>query len=210
MNGEMEYQSEGSHSGRSSSTEEESRDENQLETTNTDDHSNASSSERNEQTSDRDCVGENVKESNSSDEENSEDDEEKQTNGHSEPFRTSSRMSENKLAYQNESNSPNMNNANLDISEWMEKIKTNLKLENRVLIQTMFKDYENLNELKQVLIDTTSLCKEYDKHVAELCEKMSDVKGILKNLHVTMDKKLSEEGLKSWMGDSTNYDLGKV
>ena len=200
MDGEVECQSEESRSGRSSSNaEEESRDENQHETINTDDHSNNSSSERNEQTlddSDRDHVVENRQESNSSDEENSED----------EP----SRMSKKKLAYQNESISPNMNNTNLDIFEWMENIKTNLKLENRVLIETMFKDYENLNELKQVLIDTTSLCKEYDKHIVELCEKMSEMKVILKHLHVTMDKKLSEEGLKSWMGDSTNYDLGKV
>ena len=207
----MEQRSEGFSSRKSSSTEEQNLEQ---ETTNTDDHSDDSSLERNNDTEEddcgRNCVAENGQEgSYSSAEKNSEYGEEKYTDDRSEPSRTSSRMSERKLAYQNGSHFPNVNNTSLDISEWMEEIKTNLKLEHSVLIQTLFKDYENLNELKQVVINTTKMCKEYDNHLTELCEKIREVKGILKNLHVTMDKKLSEEGLKSWMGDSTNYDLGK-
>ena len=213
MDSEVELRSEGSRSGRSSSTEEENGDEIQHETTNPDDHSDVSSSERNDETEDdrdRDSVVENGQDdSYSSGERNSEDDEEKDISTHPEPSRTSSRISERKSAYQNESNSPTMNNTSLNISEWMEEIKTNLKLEYRVLMQTVFKDYENMNELKQVLLDTTSMCNEYDNYIAKLCEKMIEVKGTLKQLHMTMNKKLSEEGLKSWMGDSTNYDLGK-
>ena len=213
MDSEVDLRSEGSRSGRSSSMEEQNGDEIQHEATNPDDHSDVSSSERNDETEDdrdHDSIVENGQDdSYSSGERNSDEEEEKQINGHPEPSTTSSRMSERKSAYQNESNSPTITNTSLNISEWMEEIKTNLKLEYRVLIQTMFKDYENLNELKQVLIDTTSMCNEYDNYIAKLCEKMIEVKGTLKQLHLTMDKKLSEEGLKSWMGDSANYDLGK-
>ena len=197
MDNEVELRSEGNHSRRRSSSEEQSGDEIQSEATNPHDHSDVSSSEGNDESEDdrdRDSVVESGQdEIYNSGKRNSEDDEEKQICGHS----------------KNESNSPNMSNTISKMSEWMEEIKTNLKLEYRVLIQTMFKDYENLNELKQVLIDTTSMCNEYDNYVEELCEKMSEVKGILKNINITMDKKLSEEGLKSWMGDSANYDLGK-
>ena len=134
-----------------------------------------------------------------------------EVNGYSTPSRSSSANSGRRDEYSNGIISPRVPNCNeqLGLTDWIEKVKNNLKAEHRALKQAEFKDYQNLNELKESLKDTVRMCKEHDDHLTVLCTGMGDIRGILKELNNTIDKKLSQEGLKGWISESTDYDTGE-
>ena len=133
-----------------------------------------------------------------------------QVNGYSTPSRSSSGNSSSRHHYTNGDDSPGGQNGteHLELIGWLEQVKNNLKSEHKVLKQTEFKDYQNLDELKGTLSDTVRMCKEYDDHVAVLSAGMGVIRGVLKDLNSTLDKKLSQEGLKGWIRESSDHETG--
>ena len=134
-----------------------------------------------------------------------------QVNGYSKPSRSSSGNSSNRDHYTNGGDSCRGQNGpeHLELTDWIEQVKNILKSEHEVLKQIEFKDYQNLDELKETLSDTVRICKEYDDHVAVLSAGMGDLRVVLKDLNSTIDKKLSQEGLKGWLRESSDDETGE-
>ncbi len=95
-----------------------------------------------------------------------------------------------------------------DLSQTFELLTTKLGDEQIVLKDTHFKDYTRLDALKDVLHQTDEVCKEYYDAGAKLAWQMGKMRDILVTIRSTVDKKLGDEGLYSWLADSIAHTAG--
>ena len=96
-----------------------------------------------------------------------------------------------------------------NLAEWILHIKDNLTSEHKILKENHFKDYDNLASFKDLVSETNEMCTEYEEQIMTLCGKMKEVREVLNSLQATIDKKLVEEGLLSWLGENRAHPAGE-
>ena len=90
-----------------------------------------------------------------------------------------------------------------NLADWILHIKDSLSSEHKALKENHFKDYKNLDSFKGLVAQTDEMCREYEEQIMTLCMKIREVREVLNNLQTTIDKKLVEEGLLSWLPEDT-------
>ena len=108
------------------------------------------------------------------------------------------------------SGSPEADGYVRDLGQRLATLADVLTEEETVIRDTHLKNYVRLPNLKRLLVDVEVACKEYHHVIGQLSSYVNRIQGILCNLSHIVDKKLSNEGLYSWLDGPPSSQAGKL
>ena len=96
------------------------------------------------------------------------------------------------------------------LAKTFEILTEKLVEEHSALKDTHFKDYTRLGDLKQVLGETDNACKSYHEAAKKLTWQVGKVRESLVAIRNSIDKKLGDEGLYSWLTEPLSHPAGEL
>ena len=103
-----------------------------------------------------------------------------------------------------------ISDTSLPLADRLSKTLQLLQEEGRLLQESSLKDYERLEHLKDALTCATYIGEEFESNVAGMCRDMGGVREALEDIQASVDKKLTNEGLMSWLSGPAAHPAGKI
>ena len=97
-----------------------------------------------------------------------------------------------------------------NLGQRLSEVAEKLAQEQKTLKETHLKEYNGLPTLQQSLGDTSKLCKEYHETVGQLSGYIGQLRDLLSSIAHTLERKLGDEGLYSWIDGPRAHPAGRV
>lgn len=99
--------------------------------------------------------------------------------------------------------------SNMTLLEQLQQLTQEADEEKSIIQETHFKDYSRLEELNVLSSKTEKLCSGCEQEMAQLGEGLEGLKTSLSQLKDSIDKRLTNDGLMSWLDTPKPHPEGK-